>query len=402
VGGVTRETSFANRARAKPRIVGLDAARGIALIGMMAIHVLPETTDDFEPTVAWTVASGTSAALFALLAGVGLAVGTGIGPGAGARDLAGARASLAMRAAGITVIGLLLGQIDIPAAVILAYYGMMFALAIPLLGLGALALAGWAVGFATIGALATWLLAGSLPGLAGFDPSLSFLVADPGGTLSALLFTGNYPAIPWMAFLCAGLAIGQLDVRSADTQLRIFLTGLFLAAGTALFSALLLGPLGGKEQLVAANRRWFSAEHLEEVIIWGPVEGIPMASGWWQVTLSPHSGTVLEVMNTLGVAMAVLGAILFIGERVHWAMAPLAVLGSMTLTLYSLHLLFLATGIGEDQPSISLWVQVGAGLSLAVLWRNISGRNRGPLEHVISRLAGGARDRVLDKGHRSG
>jgi uncharacterized membrane protein YkgB len=118
--------------------------------------------------------------------------------------------------------------------------------------------------------------------------------------------------------------------------------------------------------------------------------------------LSPHSGTVLEVINALGVAKAVLGALLFIGEWAHWGMAPLGILGSMTLTLYSLHLLFLAAGIWVDQLSISLWVQVGAGLLLAVLWRDISGRSRGPLEHVISRLAVGARDRVLDKGHRSG
>lgn len=400
-GNARADTTTANLARARPRIVGLDAARGIALIGMMAIHVLPQYNEDFEPTVVWTVASGTSAALFALLAGVGLAAGAGIGQGACARDLAGARVSLAMRAAGIAGMGLLLGQVNIPAVVILAYYGMMFALAIPLLGLGARALASCAVGFATIGALGTWLLAGSLPGLAGYDPSLTFLVSYPGGTLSALLFTGAYPAVPWMAFLCGGLAIGKLDLRSVDVQLRIFLTGLFLAVGTALVSALLLGPLGGKEQLVAANRRWLSAEELDEVIIWGPVEGLPMASGWWQVTLSPYSTTVFEVINTMGVAMAVLGAVLFIGERIRWAMVPLGIMGSMTLTLYSLHLMVLAMGIGRDESGLSLGVQIGAALLFAVLWRNISGRPRGPLEHVIALLAGGARDRVLAAGHRS-
>lgn len=55
------------------RITGIDAARGIALVGMLAIHVMPQFNDDFEPTLVWQVASGTSAALFALLAGVGQA-----------------------------------------------------------------------------------------------------------------------------------------------------------------------------------------------------------------------------------------------------------------------------------------------------------------------------------------
>ena len=118
-----------------------------------------------------------------------------------------------------------------------------------------------------------------------------------------------------------------------------------------------------------------------------------MSTGWWQVALSPYSHTAFETLNTLGVALAVLGAMLFIGNKIQWAMAPLCVLGSMTLTLYSVHLLFLATGIWEERPNLSLWVQLGACLLFAMLWRNISGRQRA-LEHVVALLSDRARDRV--------
>ena len=56
------------------RVVGVDAARGLALLGMVSVHVLPATDGDGGESLAYAVASGRSAALFAVLAGVGLAL----------------------------------------------------------------------------------------------------------------------------------------------------------------------------------------------------------------------------------------------------------------------------------------------------------------------------------------
>jgi len=60
-----------------PRIVGVDAARGLALIGMIAVHIFDTFGPNGAPTVATTLAWGRSAATFALLAGVSLALITG-------------------------------------------------------------------------------------------------------------------------------------------------------------------------------------------------------------------------------------------------------------------------------------------------------------------------------------
>jgi hypothetical protein len=57
----------------KKRLIGIDAARGLALIGLMAIHLFPSAKENGEPTLAWNLFSGDSAALFALLAGRWLA-----------------------------------------------------------------------------------------------------------------------------------------------------------------------------------------------------------------------------------------------------------------------------------------------------------------------------------------
>jgi uncharacterized membrane protein len=60
------------------RVVGIDVARGLALIGLLATHIFPnadETTG--KPTLAQELFAGDSAALFVLLAGTGLALLTG-------------------------------------------------------------------------------------------------------------------------------------------------------------------------------------------------------------------------------------------------------------------------------------------------------------------------------------
>ena len=121
----------------KRRVTGVDAARGAALAAMMAIHILPGWNENYEPTLSWSILAGRGAALFAVLAGVSLAFMSGGSSRLSGRNLTGARYGLAVRAMCITVIGLLLGYLVIPAHVILVYYGVMFLLALPLLRMSA-------------------------------------------------------------------------------------------------------------------------------------------------------------------------------------------------------------------------------------------------------------------------
>ncbi|OLT14462.1 hypothetical protein BJF78_19080 [Pseudonocardia sp. CNS-139] len=119
------------------RLLGVDAARAVALVGMFATHLLPLRAGGAE-TLTGLLADGRSAALFAVLAGVGIALGTGgTRPPPDARAHAAAAAGLLVRGALVGLVGLWLAGLDPTVAVILAYYGLLFAVATPLLRLRA-------------------------------------------------------------------------------------------------------------------------------------------------------------------------------------------------------------------------------------------------------------------------
>ena len=95
--------------RSASRLIGLDMARGIALIGMIAVHVLPATNAAGEPSLEWTLFAGHSAALFATLAGVSLAFMTGGRTPRHGRDGSRARFSILERALLLSVNGVAAG-----------------------------------------------------------------------------------------------------------------------------------------------------------------------------------------------------------------------------------------------------------------------------------------------------
>ena len=380
-------------AGAKVRLTGVDAARGLALIGLMIVHVLPPTDDDFEPTVLWTVFAGHSAALFALLAGVSLAFASGGRNPVKGRALKAARASLAVRAALIMALGLALGYADPPVSIILAYYGVMFLLAVPLLALSTRALALVAAAVAVVGPLVVPVLRASLP-LPDFEPTFTSLFADPLMLVTELLLTGVYPAVPYMAYICAGLAIGRLNLGSHVIQIRVTAAGSILAVSTWVLSALLLGPFGGFARLQEASPE-LDAEAIRHILVWGPESQLPATSLWWQAILAPHSTTVLEKLNTVGTSMAVLGLVLLLSRVAAAEFAPLAALGSMTLTLYSAHLLVLSTGFLANQSGGSLVIQIAVATVFAFQWRRW--HDQGPLEGLIAKATKRTRARVAGR-----
>lgn len=189
------------------RIAGVDAARAVALVGMFAVHVLPLEADDGAATLSGAVAAGRASALFAVLAGVGIALGTGgPWPPCGSRAHVAAAASLLVRAALVGLLGLLLVGLDPPVAVILAHYGPLFAVAAPLLRLRAGALAVGAVLSCALAPVASHLLRAGLPRGAGEQPGLTAL-AEPAELPRTLALTGHYPVLTWTAYLFAGLAV---------------------------------------------------------------------------------------------------------------------------------------------------------------------------------------------------
>lgn len=130
------------------RLAGIDLARCLAIIGMVAVHISPSGTGSPLAYVL-AVPRGRSAVLFGLLAGVGVSI---LASGR-SRSVREARGVLVWRAALLLPLGLWLQTLDHNVAVILADYAVLFLLAVVVLAWPDRWLLGLATVSATIGSL---------------------------------------------------------------------------------------------------------------------------------------------------------------------------------------------------------------------------------------------------------
>jgi uncharacterized membrane protein len=378
-----------------PRVVGVDVARGLALIGMMATHAFGSVDDHDNPTLAHLVAGGRAATTFVVVAGVSLAFLSGGRRPVRGRERLGASAGLAVRALLIGALGLALGYLaELSGTLgILPFYGLLFLLAIPLLGCAPLVLLGIAAALIVVGPLLIVVTADAgLPGPGSeADPTFGTLVHDPVGLLAQLFLTGEYPAVVYLAYLCVGLAIGRLDLRSRRLGWWLLAGGAASAIAARVVSALLLDRMGGLARLVESGDLADDPAGVTGLLLG---EAGPPTSWWYLALPTPHSHTPVDLLHTLGCAAAVLGAALLVARvpAVARVLSPLVAAGTMSLTLYSSHLVFLATGVLDGQPALLFLAMTVAALLLAWAWRRRLGQ--GPLEKLVAVAATAARRAV--------
>ncbi|MGN6300355.1 MAG: heparan-alpha-glucosaminide N-acetyltransferase domain-containing protein [Angustibacter sp.] len=378
------------------RLRGVDVARGVALIGMMGTHLLPEYDAHGRLTPWFRLAAGRSSALFALLAGVGLALATG---GSEPRVLPWrvTTTRLVTRALLIAALGMALVRLDPPIAVILTNYGLLFVLALPLLRMRPRTLVWLAVAWVLVVPLVSQAWRAHLPPGPGAQIGFADLT-DPASLLTRLALTGYYPVLTWLAYLMVGIAVGRLPLRRAGVAEALAVGGLALAGAAWLVSEALLAAGGwpalvrsGPAQVVAA---WLGPEQLQLRGLYGTT---PTTSWWWQAVVSPHSGTPFDLAQTIGSALAVLGSALLLcrgleGRRgavakvARGGVVALARTGSMTLTLYSVHVVAADTQQQLTQRSTLLAAHVTAAVLAASLWLAVA--PRGPLEQVVHTMSG--------------
>ena len=109
------------------RVPGVDLARGLAILGMFAAHV-GVTSDDFSTGEGWlSLVHGRSSILFAVIAGVSLALVSGRRtPLTGVPALQ-ARTRILVRAVLLLALAGLLDVLGTPVALILGFYAAYFA-----------------------------------------------------------------------------------------------------------------------------------------------------------------------------------------------------------------------------------------------------------------------------------
>jgi uncharacterized membrane protein YeiB len=369
---------------APERLAGVDVARCVALFGMGTVHVLPTTDAAGAPTLVEQVFGGRSAALFAVLAGVGLALAVGPHP-----ELRRAAPVVATRAALIGAIGLLLAVFDSGVAVILAYYAVLFVLVLPWLRARPPVLLASAAVVAVGMPFLSFAVRDSLPPRDPTNPG-PWDLAAPGELLSELLLTGYYPAAVWVAYLLTGMAVARIGLRSRRNAAVVAACGAALALAAHAASALLLGPLGGYRRI--GEVLGLREADARQVVDAGAYGNVPTDVRWWLATDAPHSTTPLDVLATTGSSLLVLGLALLAARAVPALLAPFAAVGSMPLSLYTAHVVLLGTTEPAD-PVPYYWLQVAAALVFATLWRRFVGR--GPLESAVARAVEPLRDRPV-------
>lgn len=376
------------------RLTGIDAARGIALLGMMATHIVPLYDEQTgEPSWVGLVFSGRSSALFAVVAGIGLALLTGGSQPRSGRALSADRRGIAMRALIIAVAGLTLGGLDTSIAIILFHYGVLFLLALPFVGLRLPKLALWAAVWLLLSPVLAYLVRPWI--YATVDPSAldtnvtweSFL--QPATLLADVLFTGFYPAVQWLTYLLIGMVIGRLRLGEVSVQAGLLVTGIVAAAGAKFLSYYLLLDLGGFAALEETNsgRIWPLARMMEVNLA-----GVEQTGSWWWLAVSgPHAGGPLDLLHSAGAAAAVVGVCLLLTRARPNLLLPLSAAGAMTLTLYSLHIWVMSVTDAQPVPPDPVWLfwisaVAAAGIGIAFNRLGV----RGPLEmvtHGASQLA---------------
>ncbi|WP_258805464.1 heparan-alpha-glucosaminide N-acetyltransferase domain-containing protein [Pseudarthrobacter sp. NS4] len=388
---------------APARLNGIDAARGLALLGMMATHLLPtfESNADLTPTWIGLTFSGRAAALFAVLAGVGLALSTGKHKPLDGTGLSAAQRGVAMRALVIAAAGLTLGGLEVNLAIILVHYAVLFLCVLPFLGMGLKRLCAWAGGWILASPvlaylLRPWLLAAEPPLKLGHNPKWEDL-GTPARLLADLFFTGYYPVFQWLSYLLVGLVVGRLMLNKALVPVVLLAAGSVVAAAAKALGVTAMENWGGRAALEGIlDSPGYPLDSVLQVNLTGiPQEG----SWWWLASAAPHSATSLDLLHTSGVAAAVIGACLLLGRLAEWVdldlLLPLRGAGAMTLTLYTVHV-WVVSGF-YLKPLPAGWTEDGmyfahAAAAIIVGMVFVLLRWRGPLEwlgHAASQVGRG-------------
>jgi uncharacterized membrane protein YeiB len=357
------------------RVVGLDVARALAVFGMFGAHVGVVADDvDSSPSTWLGVVNGRSSILFAVLAGVSVALLSGRTSPATGDELVRARVRILVRAAWVFAIGGALEALGTDIDVILGVYAVLFVLALPFLRWSPRRLLLAAGVLAVVTPPADLVLAQFARATDSYDTPFVWLAV-----------TGPYPALIWWAFILVGLALGRSDLASPRVRANLVAAGVGLAV---------LGYGGGW-----VSTHWWTVGtpvdgdgFSERPDVWDPV---------WLTGAVPHSGTTFEVVGSVGVALVVIAVCLVVADAARRPVFPLAAVGSMALTVYTAQVVAVWALGTLDHDGNGPWVAyVLASLLFSTAWRLAVGR--GPLERLLtwsSNRASGrtARHRALDQ-----
>ncbi len=353
------------------RIIGLDLARAMAMLGMVIAHyVWPDDSGTAVDLLAGAM-KGRAMPLFVLLGGVGVTLAVSRFP---TPDRA-----LLVRAGLLFALGLLAHELSEWVAVILQWYGLLFALSPLLRRLPTTALVAAAAGVAVAGGW-TFQVLGTWPRVAIAWHDLD----SPVRVGRALLVDGSYPLLPVGSFFLLGLVIGRLDLRSARVARHLAAIGTAVGLGSLWLVDAIVATQGINPTVFDAAKRTPNPSGYDP-------------SRFWATQLLDHTGhsqMLAWVVSAAGTSIAVVGLCLLLAPRAKAFVGPLVSLGRMALTFYVFQIVLTqwvpfpsTTGHGQEMATTAaiylgfaafahVWLRAYPAGPLEALLRIGSGRRR--------------------------
>ena len=350
----TEISAESNGTQKRPRILGLDIARGLAILGMIYLHLghpLWQTK---------VILSGLPAALFAVIAGVTMML---IWTNASARATARveARAQSAAHAQADAVASAAQAITQAPTMQTIAKLAARGAL-ITLIGLVLLP-AGGEIQVVLVVLGATMLATAWVPPLPTGAKVALLLIATAAATwrYAPLELPLPYPHLAWIAYILAGMILFDVYVGKDGTG-----AGGVTKITTAI--ACLAAAIG------------FYLRFQTDLPGWARATG--------------HTGVLGEIVLSIAVAAIVLHLSLIVGGRVR-ATNPLVALGSMALTVYILHVLSALWWQTHVSLHSDMWAAafIAAFLVFAWAWKKLATgparklfAGQGPAERCVAQV----------------
>lgn len=359
------------------RIMGYDLARGMAVFAMMIIN-FSCVFSTFESEPYWLSEcveriEGRAAALFVLLAGIGISLLTRQARQAGTLTVRlKLRRMLCRRAVFLFIAGTCL-SITWPGD-ILHFYGIYLLIAAFLFSASDRVLL-------VAACLSPLIFLGFFAVVSAGNPGNAYFPTwktsnEPLALIASSFFNGVYAVFPWITFVLAGMWIGRQNIMDTRLRRKLLVTGAVAAMSAELVS-------------------WFLISRPEA----GPLTGAPLfsagllARGFLGTGMWPP--TPFFMLSAGGTALCLLVISLYLSEKVRlkWIL-PVSNTGRMALSLYVGHVLFginllLYLG-GSDAESIVFsvgWATAFYIIFIVLCFFWLKRFRTGPLEYVMRRFS---------------
>lgn len=355
------------REKSSKRLLALDAARGLAVVGMFVQHFALNQTNGFV--------SGNTMILFILCSGISYSIMSrsmaehGIEPAA-------FRSRVLARSVFIDLVGYLILMLNGPFGMVLPAYAMLFILSLALVHYSARTLA-------VLSGVLFWVSPPlMLIGLSLFAHT-ALLYDIAGGPLSALA---------WAPVFVAGMAIGKMDLYKLETAVKFIVTGLVIFIPSKLIALFLLPGLYHNFENWLVQLSSNPNPQIDQYAMW-PLNTEPVQ---WQMLFldAPQSGATFELLIGFGGTLILLGLLLLVENKLKAVLQIFAAAGRVALTLYAVQFVLAwgTTLMGIDLLNLDIGAMpfgdiMVAGSVLLIGWL-LSRLPNGPLEGAIRRFEG--------------